>query len=63
MTDIDPAALRIEGGYLVERTWECTCAGPDSDYGPAHKQGCGTEPLMTVAELAALVSRNIGGRE
>jgi hypothetical protein len=56
MTDIDPTALRIEAGHLVKLTSECTCGGSPVEGGPQHEPGCGMEPLMTVAELAALVA-------
>jgi len=51
---IDPAALRIVAGHLVEATGECDCGG-GLDVGLSHKPGCGLSPLMTVAELAELV--------
>jgi len=53
-TSIDPTALRIVAGYLVEDTGECNCSGPDA--GTQHESGCGLWPLMTVTELAALIS-------
>ncbi len=56
MTDasIDPTALRIVAGHLVEDTGECNCSGPD--VGTQHERGCGLWPLMTVGELVALFS-------
>jgi hypothetical protein len=56
MTDasIDPTALRIVAGHLVEDTGECNCSGPD--VGTQHEPGCGLWPLMTVGELAGLIS-------
>jgi hypothetical protein len=57
MTDnIDPTALRILNGYLVEATGECNCGGTDIGVGVQHEPGCGLWPLMTVGELAALIS-------
>ncbi len=56
MTDasIDPTALRIVAGHLVEDTGECNCAG--TDLGVGHERECGLWPLMTVGELVALIS-------
>ena len=54
-TSIDPTALRIVGGHLVEATGECDCGG-GLDVGLSHKPGCGLSPLMTVGELVALFS-------
>ena len=53
--DIDPAALRIVNGHLVEANGECNCGG-GLDVGLSHKPCCGLSRLMTVAELAALIS-------
>jgi len=52
--EVDPTALRIVAGHLVEDTGECNCSGPD--VGTQHEQGCGLWPLMTVVELAGLIS-------
>jgi hypothetical protein len=51
---IDPSSLRIVAGHLIEDTGECDCAG--ADLGVGHELECGLLPLMTVDELAALVS-------
>jgi len=55
MTDasIDPTALRIVAGHLVEDTGECNCSDPEVGQ---HERGCGLWPLMTVGELAGLFS-------
>ena len=54
---IDPTSLRIESGYLVEITDDCNCSGTDVNSGHfQHEPGCGLWPLMTVGELAALIS-------
>ncbi len=53
-TSIDPTALRIVAGHLVEDTGECNCAG--TDLGVGHERECGLWPLMTVGELAGLIS-------
>ena len=54
---IDPTALRLESGYLVEITDDCNCSGTDVNSGHfQHEPGCGLWPLMTVGELAALIS-------
>jgi hypothetical protein len=50
-SNIDPAALRIEAGYLVEVTNDCTCGGFDTGGGIEHESYCGLEPLASVAEL------------
>ena len=51
---IDPTSLRIESGYLVEVTDDCNCGGSSVD--TSHERGCGLWPLMTVDELAGLIS-------
>ena len=51
---IDPAALRIVNGHLVEAHGECDCGG-GLDVGLSHKPCCGLSRLMTVTELAELV--------
>ena len=54
---IDPTSLRIESGYLVEITDDCNCSGTDVNSGHFQLEpGCGLWPLMTVGELAALIS-------
>ena len=53
-TSIDPTALRIVAGHLVEDAGECNCSGPD--VGTQHERGCGLWPLMTVDELTGLIS-------
>jgi len=52
-TSIDPTALRIVAGHLVEATGECNCSSPEVGQ---HERGCGLWPLMTVGELTALIS-------
>jgi len=52
--EVDPTALRIVAGHLVEDTGECNCAG--TDLGVSHERECGLWPLMTVGELAGLIS-------
>jgi len=54
---IDPTALRIVAGHLVENTGECNCNGPEISFGVIHEHGCGQRPLTTVAELAELIQR------
>ena len=53
---VDPTSLRIFAGYLVEVTDDCNCGGADPTGGSQHERGCGLWPLMTVDELAALIS-------
>ena len=52
--EVDPTTLRIVAGHLVEDTGECNCAG--TDLGVGHERECGLWPLMTVVELAGLIS-------
>jgi hypothetical protein len=54
VTEQTPPRLAIDGDWLVEDVGRHTCAGgtPESSY--AHEPGCGLEPIMTLAELAAL---------
>ena len=57
MTDtINPDALRIESGHLIEDIYHCTCSGINVGFGFPHEPGCGRWPLMTVGELAGLIS-------
>ena len=55
-TSIDPTALRIVGGHLVEDTGECNCGRVDPAVGSQHERGCGLWSLMTVGELTGLIS-------
>ena len=54
---IDPAALRIFNGYVVEATDECSCGGTNFVDGFHHEPGCGLFQLMTVTELAELIQQ------
>ena len=54
--NIEPAALRIADGHLVERTWDCTCGAPEIGVGIVHEPGCGDRAVMSVDQLVALVT-------
>ena len=52
----DAQKLAIMYGWLVENVGEHTCGGygPESNY--LHEPTCGFEPIMTVEDLAALLT-------
>jgi hypothetical protein len=50
-----PDQFAIMADHLVVAVWRCTCDGPFETYG--HRRECGYEPIMTLDELAVVLSR------
>lgn len=50
-----PDQFAVIADHLVVNVGRCTCDGPFETYG--HRPECGYEPVMTLAELAVVLSR------
>lgn len=50
MSELDPSKFRLFGQWLAQEVGACTCAGAAPGY-PMHEQGCGWEPVTTLAAI------------